>query len=80
MTQRLSLVCSAFLVWLGVVADRGSDGSSGFSVQVYLNLVCPAGYSVGSGEFLGDGETYYIAGAPRAALAYGKVRRLSFTT
>ena len=73
-------MCSASLVWLVAVTGRGSDGSSGVSVQVYLNPVCPAGYSVGSGEFLGDGETYYIAGAPRAALAYGKVRRLCFTT
>ncbi|KAF0295842.1 Integrin alpha-4 [Amphibalanus amphitrite] len=31
------------------------------------------GYSVSSGEFLGDGQTYYVAGAPRAALGNGKV-------
>ncbi|XP_037083703.1 integrin alpha-PS3-like [Pollicipes pollicipes] len=31
------------------------------------------GYAVSSGEFLGDGRTYYVAGAPRAAFGYGKV-------
>ncbi|XP_037082382.1 integrin alpha-PS3-like [Pollicipes pollicipes] len=34
------------------------------------------GYSVSSGEFLGDGQTYYVAGAPRARLRQRKGLRL----
>ena len=38
------------------------------------DVKCPTGYSVSSGEFTGDGQTAYVAGAPRAAHGYGKVR------
>ena len=46
-----------------------NDIRDGTDDVVYLT-----GYSVSSGEFAGDGQTAYVAGAPRAAHGYGKVR------